>query len=501
MKNLGTILLGSVAGLVLIGAAQAADLPTKKGPLAPPPANCYASFWTWLDSTAADCPLSYMGITVYGTIDMGAGYETHATAFNKDFPTGVNEAVNKQSQGAAWQWVPNGLAQSNVGIKMKEQVAPNWYIIGDVNAGFDPYSMQFSNGPRSVVDNNTTAQIHQTANGDSSRTWGWDNTRAYAGIQNSTFGTLTFGRQYSFVNDLVGNYDPTGGAYAFSLMGNSGTLWAGTGDTETARYSTSAKYTVAYNGFRAGGQVQFGGLANGNGAQSSWQAGVGGDFNGFSVDAVYTYAQDAVVLGAWGTSSAPPTPADTLKATLADISAVVLAAKYKWSQFTVYGAYEHAELSNPTDPWATAAQAGGWTNNLNGGYPAVIQKSAYYANKDLQLLWAAAKYSILPNLDLDATYAYAWQNNYSVIGKTTFSGSTTSCVGNTVGVGTYAPQGASSSQCAGSTEMVGGVIDWRPVKRLDVYAGVSYSLVAGGMANGYMVNNDTSFTTGLKLAF
>ncbi len=140
MRNLGAILLGSVAGLALIGAAQAADLPTKKAPIAPPPANCYASFWSWLDSTAADCPLSLYGVTVYGQVDVGGGYETAATKFNPDYPNGVYETPNKSSGKAAWQWVPNGLSQSNVGVKIKEQVVPGWYIVGDANFGFDPYS-------------------------------------------------------------------------------------------------------------------------------------------------------------------------------------------------------------------------------------------------------------------------------------------------------------------------------------------------------------------------
>jgi len=65
------------------------DLPTKKTPPAAEKPNCYASFWTWLDSTAADCPLSAYGITVYGTIDMGGGYESHASKFNTTTTTAL----------------------------------------------------------------------------------------------------------------------------------------------------------------------------------------------------------------------------------------------------------------------------------------------------------------------------------------------------------------------------------------------------------------------------
>ena len=85
-------------------------------------------------------------------------------------------------------------------------------------------------------------------NADSSRAYNLINSRAYLGVSNPTFGTLTVGRQYTFSNENSAAYDPFGGAYAFSLIGFSGASWAGNGVTEIARYNTSVKYTVAYNG-------------------------------------------------------------------------------------------------------------------------------------------------------------------------------------------------------------------------------------------------------------
>ena len=61
MKALSLAVLASVG---LTGFAQAADvLPTTK--TAPAPENCFANLWTYLDSTAADCPLSYGPFTLY----------------------------------------------------------------------------------------------------------------------------------------------------------------------------------------------------------------------------------------------------------------------------------------------------------------------------------------------------------------------------------------------------------------------------------------------------
>jgi hypothetical protein len=64
MKKFGISLAVTIAA---IGAARAADIPTTKAPAPLPVVNCYASIWTWLDSTAADCPLSWGPFTDYAT--------------------------------------------------------------------------------------------------------------------------------------------------------------------------------------------------------------------------------------------------------------------------------------------------------------------------------------------------------------------------------------------------------------------------------------------------
>src|ERR1035441_7324750 len=73
VKNFGKILLASTAAIALCGAAHAADLPvyTKAPPLAPAPA--LVSCTSAVQFIVTDCPLTYYGITVYGTVDMGAG--------------------------------------------------------------------------------------------------------------------------------------------------------------------------------------------------------------------------------------------------------------------------------------------------------------------------------------------------------------------------------------------------------------------------------------------
>ena len=70
MKRLAIALLSAAAFASL---AHAADLPTTKAPEKAKP-NCFASFWTWFNASASDCPLSAYGITLYGTLDLNATY-------------------------------------------------------------------------------------------------------------------------------------------------------------------------------------------------------------------------------------------------------------------------------------------------------------------------------------------------------------------------------------------------------------------------------------------
>jgi predicted porin len=512
MKFFGSVLLGSAAALVLAGGAQSADLPTMKpAPPAPATVSCFASLYDYMSASAKDCPLTYMGITVYGQIDMGVGWAEHASKFSPVYNNGVLSVISKTNQGSAFQIVPNGLSQSNVGIKGKEEFFPGWSFVFDVNTGFDPYSLQLANGPRSLVENNNTALINQNTNSDSSRAGQWDNTRGYVGISSANFGTLTVGRQYALSNDLIGAYDPMGGSYAFSLIGFSSTLGGGLGDTEVARLNTSVEYKITYNNLRAAAIWQFGGYSLGNGTDGAYQFDVGADYAGFSFDAVYSYAKDAVSLGTYSAGSALPPgfTVDDLKATLADINAGMVGVKYVNGPYKLFGGLEYARYSNPTDSYATNAFANGFGSL--GGYNVVqgtlpggsVSITTYSNNKVLQVAWLGASYAIRPDLDITGAYYYARQNNFY---PTTLSAAAraTACAPNTTrtaATGFQLLKGTANTYCAGDENAVSGLIDWRPFKRLDVYAGVIYSQVTGGLASGFFHTSNIAPSAGLRLTF
>jgi hypothetical protein len=483
-------LLAAAAAVVATIGARAADLPATK---APPPAgrpNCFSTFWTWLDSSAADCPLSAYGITVYGTIDFGGGWTSEGSRFNRDQPNGIQNFIGNTSFGPRWQPVPGGLGASNAGIKWRERIASDWYFVGDVNFGFDPYSLRFTNGPQSLVDNNTLPLALRSTNSDSSRAYGPINNRANAGFSNSTFGTLTFGRHTTFANDNASAYDPFNGAYAFSLIGSSASYVQGMGLTEMARYTDSVKYFWSNNGVRVGGMAGLGGYDGGNNARQLYEFDLGGDYAGFSGDVTYQYAEDAVNLGAYG--SVPPAPLDpnTLKATLQNLSAVAVMGKYKFEQIplTLFGGYEFSDISAPSD------LTPGLVRRFNDGDFGVEQANAYPADRHLQVFWIGERYGILKNLDWDAGWYHAWQNNYT-------AGTATCAPNKTAAVAGESPQGSNNSKCSGTFDVLSTMLDYHPVKRVDIYGGVSYSVAAGGLANGFQKSVDIAPTAGIRVSW
>ena len=238
MKKLGIALATAIAS---VGVAHAADLPTKKEVAPPPPVNCFASLWTYLDSTAADCPLSYGPFTAYATLDLGLRYESNGAAWSPTQPNGTGSFINKQAYGSKWLWSPNNLSQSVVGVKLSQPLAYGWSVVGTAETGFQPLSWNLSNGARSQAQNNGKAQLLQGFNADSGRDGQWDNSQGFVGISNPTYGTLVGGRVNTLGLDGLVSYDVMSSAYAFSPFGYSGS-YAGFGDTELSRSETALKY-------------------------------------------------------------------------------------------------------------------------------------------------------------------------------------------------------------------------------------------------------------------
>jgi predicted porin len=489
----------AVAGASCPADVWAADtMPTKAPPAtaASEPKLC-TDPWGFI---ATDCQLTWRGITVYGTIDAGVGWQSHGAPFDPRSAVGASYLIQKQNRSPMWGLAPNALTNSTIGIKGTEPIAGNLSVVFALDAGFDPYSLRFSNGPGSVAANAGVPQNQATAYSDSSRAGQWYNGVGYVGVSSPTYGTLTVFRQNSLTLDAVFDYDPFGASYAFSPIGFQG-ITCGGGNTENCRNSTSLKYRVNVGQFRGAALWQFGGYAQNNASNGAYQFQVGADIptwakGTLSVDAIYSYVRDSVSLAlAPGTNDAngvpiPPFLPQTLTATISDNQAVMLVAKYTNGPLKVYAGYEHIRYMAPSDPQTAFTDIAG--NFVCSGCDAVnntnINNAAYgvngLGNKTLQVMWAGAKYAVTENVDVIGAYYHYIQNSY---------------------YGTAAgPAPCSTSahpQCAGTFDGISAAIDWRFAPKWDVYFGAMFSQVNGGLAYGFLARNNFAPTAGLRFRF
>jgi predicted porin len=471
-----------VASLALFGAlsgsmlhAEAADLPTKTAPASTP--SCFASAFSYFEASAAECPLTWSGITLYGDIDTGAAYHSHGVPFNAYYPNGVEELISKNSNGWRYTLLPNGLGQSHIGVKGIEPIGSDWSFIFNLQTGFDPYGLQLANGPKSLVQNNLNPLEVQSANGDSSRAGQIFNTVAYGGMSHPVFGTLTAGRQDSLILDGLGRYDAMAAAPAFSVIGASNTA-GGAGDTEDARFATSVQYANHIGPFRFAVLYQFGGYSQGNGSNGAIEGQVGGDFGGFSFDAIVNKVRDAVSLSNYGEFPLPAgVSVDNLRATLSNDTSSVIMLRYKYRTVTFYGGFEQIRFQNPSDTYPQ-----GFTTL--GGYtvlPGAVTSTDFDITKVLRVSWLGVRFVVRDDLDVAGAVYHYWQNNYN---KDTCTNG-----------------GTSSSKCPGTLDAASIMVDYRITKRLDAYAGVMWSQVTGGLASGYLNSQNIGPTAGLRFQF
>jgi predicted porin len=499
--------LGIFTGIVLAvaGAACALDASAADNiPMKAPPAAAASApkpctdGWNFI---ATDCQLTWQGITIYGTVDAGVGWHSHGAPFDPRSVPGASYLIQKQNRSPLWSLAPNGLSNSTIGIKGTHPIGGNVSAVFALDAGFDPYSLRLSDGPGSVAANAGIPQNQQTAYSDSSRAGQWYNGQGYVGVSSPTYGTLTVFRQNSLTLDAVLEYDPFSSSYAFSPIGYQG-ITCGGGNTQNCRHSTSLKYRVNVGHFRAAALWQFGGYGQNNSSNGAYQFGAGADIPTWgkgvlSVDAIYSYVRDSVSLAlAPGSNDAngvpiPPFLPQALTATISDNSAVMLVAKYAIGPLKLYAGYEHILYMAPSDSQFAFTDVSGdflcqgcqAFNNTN------INNAAFgvngLGNKTLQVMWAGGKYAVTEDVDVIGAYYHYIQDS--------FFGTPT---------GGPAPcSGAEHAQCAGTFDAISAAIDWRFAPKWDVYFGVMFTQVNGGLAFGFLQRNNIAPTAGLRFRF
>jgi predicted porin len=431
---------------------------------------------------AVDDSLTWHGLTVYGLIDMGVTYENHGAPLNSLAGAPINYLISPNSNGRYFGVGPNALSSSYVGLKGNQEIADGLAAIFTLQSQFNPESGSLSNGLGSVAQNNGLALTQQNAFGDSSRNGQMFNVAAYAGLSSPAYGTLTYGRQSALTSDGVVAYDPMSSSSAFSVIGFQGATGGG-GDTENRIYDNSFKYGVNVGPFRAAVETQ---IRSGSGAfvapGNAFEGQIGADYLGLSVDAIFAHIEDAVSASPLGVGVVPTATnpgAGFVAGKISDNTSFMFLAKYTTGPVKLYGGYEHIDFANPRNPMAVGGL-------LPGGYTlGTVNNTNFTSDRILQVFWTGVKYAVRPDLDLTAAYYHEEQNSFR-------TGAIN--VGGTCSTSAFA-------QCKGQLDAISVLADYRFAKRFDAYAGVMWSLVANGLANGFLHRSAIDPTVGMRFQF
>jgi predicted porin len=452
-------------GLVLLGAMSAsvpAHAQQKTGP-----------------GITGDDALTWHGITLYGVVDIGLQYDTHSAPFTPYRPAASGNIVRQNSRQSVTGLTPSNMGQSRVGLQGIEALNDDWSAVFQVETFFNPQSGELADSLKSLAVNNGRTLANQNVAVDGSSA-GQAFQTAFVGLKSTRFGTITFGRQVTLLLEGSIKYDPNYNASAFGLLGASNT-YSGAGSQQDNRLDSTAKYYVNF-----GDLVHLGALYKFNGsngsANTAFQADIGGEYAGASVDAYHSKVNSAITATSLTAAQVAKLPAlgysvsNSLAATISDNTAYALMASYKIDPLKFFAGYEHIKYANPTRPLSAGF------NDIGGYVLAFVTNNAYNNSKTVQVYWTGVRYTVIPHLDLTAAYYGYHQNAYGT--------------GNAAGCTT-----AANSTCSGSFEAFSFDADYKFNLHFDAYLGAMYSGVHDGVASGYLNTTNINPTVGVRYKF
>jgi predicted porin len=460
------------------GDAMAADLPYKAAVKAPPPIND---------------DLCWHGVCLYGNIDVGLSYEQHGAPASTLAGAPLDYLVSRNGGGSYFGAGANMLSTSFIGLRGKQEIADGLYGVFNLQTLFNPISGNNANGVGSIVQNNGVPLALTNSYGDSSKAGQMFNNAAYAGVSSPVWGTVTYGRQSALSSDLIVNYDPISGSNAWSVITFQGANGGG-GDTEDRIWDNSFEYRVNVGPVRLAAETQIRNGGN-SGTGNAFQGNIGIDYMGFSFDFVGGKTFDAVSI------AVPLTAAQytainasglnqglgAVPATISDNVVFQVAGRYTIGPVKLFAGYEHIDYANPNNPLAPGAF-------IEGGYTVGVPNNTNFTtDKILQTFWVGARYAATRDLDLTVAYYHESQNSFIVGNGTNPTGTCNTAV---------------SSGCSGQLDAVSFVADWRFARHMDLFAGIMWSQVQNGLANGYVlvpagttINKTSNYDPGIGVRY
>ena len=426
-----------------------------------------------------DDSLTWHGITLYGVVDLGVQFDTHSAPFTPYRPAASGNIVRQNSNGSVVGVTPSNMGQSRVGLQGIEPLNDDLSGVFQLETFFNPQSGEIADSLKSLTVNNGRSLTAQTVNVDGSSA-GQALQTAWVGLKSARFGTLTFGRQVTLLMEGVIEYDPNYNASAFGLLGASNT-YSGGGAQEDNRLDSTVKYTARFDDLVHVGAFYKFNNSSGS-ANTAYQANLGADYAGASIDAYYSKENSAITATYLTAAQVAKLPAlgysisNSLAATISDNTAYSLMAFYKLDPFKFFAGYEYIKYENPTRPLSAGF------NDIGGYVLAFVTNNAYNKSKTVNVYWTGVRYTVIPGLDLTAAYYGYNQNAY---GTGAQAGCTTTA----------------HSTCSGSLDAFSFDADYRFNIHFDSYLGAMYSGVHDGAASGYLHSTNINPTIGVRYKF
>jgi predicted porin len=255
---------------------------------------------------AAGAAHAQSSVTLYGIIDTSLTYVNHA-AGNKNLWSISNNNAGDLS-GSRW------------GLKGREDLGGGLAAIFQLENGFDPGSGRLQQGGREF------------------------GRQAYVGLESKQYGTVTLGRQYDPVVDLV---------QVITEDNYFGSVFATPGDVDnydnSSRTSNAIKYlSPIYGGLQVEGMYAFGGVAGSTGSENTWSFAAAYNNGPLAVAAGYFVANNTngAPRTTWTSSSDGPFDGDAVNSgfvSAKSINIARVAAQYTLGAFTVGAGYSNSQ--------------------------------------------------------------------------------------------------------------------------------------------------------------
>jgi len=311
------------------------------------------------------------GVELYGIADIAVASVSAQLTPDANFGGGfsMKSGGNGTALSTVTAMTSGGIQSSRWGIKGSEDLGGGLKAVFQLESGINLNDGVLANSAQSLLDSKTTtassgkicesaasSRLLSTYGCASSGVFGSNgstngqlfNRTANVGLSDAELGTVKFGRNYVFMYDIYNNYDPVQFAALFSPVGASGTYGGGNGVSENLRQDNSVKYTGKMGDFNYGAMYKFGNTAGSTSAGSGYGFTLGYEKGAFGIQAAYQGYTDALKADALDTTS--------IKATIANTNAFLIAVKYKFNDsLTGKVNYQRYSLTAPSDAgFATA---------------------------------------------------------------------------------------------------------------------------------------------------